>query len=170
MRPRFGLLIIVLLLITAGCSGSAEDDADTGVTDVGGAIDSGDSTADVGGDEEDIGPADTGTTDTGTTDTDTPDTGTSDTGSPDTGTGGGASCGGFAGDAFCEADEFCVYERGDTGESTCLSNGIGTCTTQPTSCDDEFDPVCGCDSQTYDNKCQAHLAGVDVYVDGPCTL
>ncbi|MFK7756200.1 MAG: Kazal-type serine protease inhibitor domain-containing protein [Flavobacteriales bacterium] len=37
-------------------------------------------------------------------------------------------------------------------------------------CDDVFDPVCGCDSLTYTNSCEAIINGVTAYQDGPCVF
>ncbi|MFU8806412.1 MAG: Kazal-type serine protease inhibitor domain-containing protein, partial [Bradymonadaceae bacterium] len=80
----------------------------------------------------------------------------------------GNSCGGFAGDLNCEADEFCVYPKGDPN-NVCYIEGV--CTKIPGgACSGEFDPVCGCDGQTYSNACEAHTAGVDYAATGPCQL
>jgi len=51
---------------------------------------------------------------------------------------------------------------------------------EPTGCIDEskidptaacieiFDPVCGCDGETYSNSCYAEIAGVTSFTDGEC--
>ena len=67
--------------------------------------------------------------------------------------GGGAVCGGFAGTP-CAADEWCDFATNDCGGS----DNTGTCRTRPIACDDNLDPVCGCDGQTYGNACEAAKA------------
>ena len=187
------LIILAALLIFVGCSSDADVDANENDSDVGEQADTN------GGDQSDTG-ADTGAdldtgTDTGAdTDTDLDtgtdtgaDTGTdtgADTGTDtgpdsgpstdastdvDSGPGPGASCGGIVGEEFCRDDEFCRYER-EEGVSTCMTNGIGECTTKPTDCPGEDDPVCGCNGQTYSNECLANADGVDVLTTGPCQL
>lgn len=46
--------------------------------------------------------------------------------------------------------------------------GPGRCEVRPEVCPEIFDPVCGCDNQTYSNSCQAHRAGVSVQHQGEC--
>jgi len=61
----------------------------------------------------------------------------------------------------CGANGLCGRPIG-----ACLK--AGTCVTPPTACRATFDPVCGCNGQTYDNECFASLAGVSVAALGPC--
>ncbi|MFP6866611.1 MAG: Kazal-type serine protease inhibitor domain-containing protein, partial [Roseibacillus sp.] len=62
--------------------------------------------------------------------------------------------------ADCGATDYCFSENG------CNSPGI--CQPRPEICTLQFDPVCGCDGQTYGNACQAAAAGVNVASPGVC--
>ncbi len=77
--------------------------------------------------------------------------------------GSGAICGGLAG-AQCSVDEWCDFPRDDCGGT----DDTGTCKRRPTSCDDSFDPVCGCDGVVHSNPCDAQAVGSDVSVIGSC--
>ena len=37
-------------------------------------------------------------------------------------------------------------------------------------CTMDYQPVCGCNGQTYANPCVARNAGVRIYTDGPCKV
>ena len=74
------------------------------------------------------------------------------------------SCGGFAG-LTCGEDEFCDYEL----QHMCgAADHLGTCRPVPEVCTQQFDPVCGCDQQTYSNSCHANMAGTAVVSLGAC--
>ncbi|HHH27164.1 MAG TPA: protease inhibitor [Polyangiaceae bacterium] len=75
----------------------------------------------------------------------------------------GDPCGGIAG-LECGADEFCDYPDMSCG----IADELGVCTTKPQACNEIYQPVCGCDGQTYGNACAANLAGVSVGSSGPC--
>lgn len=72
-------------------------------------------------------------------------------------------CGGLQGLA-CEEGEYCNFTDGSCG----AADQLGICEVIPSGCDDEFDPVCGCDDQTYSNACEAAAAGVSVASEGAC--
>lgn len=59
----------------------------------------------------------------------------------------------------CAELDYCAGE-------TC--EGDGTCELRPTICPLIFQPVCGCDSVTHGNSCDAAANGVRVDFDGPC--
>ena len=78
--------------------------------------------------------------------------------------GAGAQCGGLAG-VPCKKGEFCDYPV----SSICgAADGPGYCRAKPGACIQVFDPVCGCNDQTYSNACMAASAGISVAHTGAC--
>lgn len=76
------------------------------------------------------------------------------------------ACGGLAGLA-CADGQFCNYAP----EAICgAADQMGTCTPTPQFCTEQFQPVCGCDDQTYGNACAANAAGVSVISEGACEV
>lgn len=61
----------------------------------------------------------------------------------------------------CAKTEFCAKKDGDC-------KGEGVCKTRPEICFDLWDPVCGCNGQTYSNECYAAMAGTSVRYNGEC--
>jgi hypothetical protein len=61
----------------------------------------------------------------------------------------------------CDHAQFCQKPAGTCG-------GAGHCVARPQICFDLFDPVCGCNGQTYSNSCFAAMAGANVQHAGAC--
>ena len=61
----------------------------------------------------------------------------------------------------CGNGQFCARHQGDC-------EGPGICMEKPDGCYLMYDPVCGCDNNTYGNDCEANIAGVSVRYKGGC--
>ena len=57
--------------------------------------------------------------------------------------------------------QYCAKLPGDC-------DGEGECLVRPEICTDNWDPVCGCDGETYGNACGAASAGQSVAYEGEC--
>jgi hypothetical protein len=76
----------------------------------------------------------------------------------------GTICGGFIG-TQCDAGQYCDYPP----EMACgIADGSGVCKDIPEACTTQFDPVCGCDGNTYGNACEAASKGTGVMSKGAC--
>ena len=73
------------------------------------------------------------------------------------------SCGADAGK--CNDDEYCDYPSNSCGDN----EQSGRCDPKPIRCTGNRDPVCGCDGQTYETACKAHINGVDIASEGECS-
>ncbi len=76
--------------------------------------------------------------------------------------------------AGCYSDEECLSPSG-TDRMYCqfrdgACEGPGECAERPEICPDVWDPVCGCDGETYSNRCYAARAGVSIDHEGPCEV
>eukprot|EP01087_Luapelamoeba_hula_P000223 TRINITY_DN10145_c0_g1_i2.p1 TRINITY_DN10145_c0_g1~~TRINITY_DN10145_c0_g1_i2.p1 ORF type:complete len:315 (-),score=10.91 TRINITY_DN10145_c0_g1_i2:80-910(-) len=64
-------------------------------------------------------------------------------------------------DCSADANEYCELPYGQCA-------GSGTCVTRPDLCTMIYDPVCGCDGQTYGSACSARSTGANIKSQGEC--
>ena len=78
----------------------------------------------------------------------------------------GEMCGGIAA-IQCESGLTCIYED---GACHAIADAAGTCRKAGPFCTKEYRPVCGCDGETYGNRCEAYAEGVSVAYPGECRV
>ena len=77
----------------------------------------------------------------------------------------GGLCGGIAGFSCKAEGDYCRLFPGDCGQ---LSDAAGECTPKPQMCTMQYEPICGCDGNTYANACAASTQGVSISSEGQC--
>jgi hypothetical protein len=63
----------------------------------------------------------------------------------------------------CGEGEYCAH-----GAGCGTPDASARCATRPAACSDVYEPVCGCDGQTYPNACEAKRSGTGSLHDGAC--
>ena len=76
-------------------------------------------------------------------------------------------CGGFTRpelSSFCDTDQVCERPAGNCD----IADVEGICVERPEACAEIYQPVCGCNGQTYGNDCARLQAGADLDFVGAC--
>ena len=69
------------------------------------------------------------------------------------------------GDRVVAVSDYCDYPP----EMRCgITDGSGVCRDIPEACTTQYDPICGCDNNTYGNACEAASKGIAVSSKGAC--
>jgi hypothetical protein len=69
--------------------------------------------------------------------------------------------GGCADGGHCAAGEYCERPLG-------ACEDVGRCAVRPEFCIEIYQPVCGCDGETYANACKAAAAGSSIAAEREC--
>eukprot|EP00808_Paulinella_micropora_P003271 g10426.t1 len=70
--------------------------------------------------------------------------------------------------AHCSSNANCPNSEEYCSRPSCTSAELGFCTFRPKECNQDNQPVCGCDKMTYINTCEANKAGVCVKFSYAC--
>jgi len=73
------------------------------------------------------------------------------------------------GPSACRENADCGDEAQYCAKPPGECDGEGECRVRPEICTADWNPVCGCDGETYGNACGAASAGQSVAYDGECT-
>lgn len=69
----------------------------------------------------------------------------------------------------CDDDDYCELEAGVCNINDGKGFFYGKCAVKPKGCIEMYEPVCGCDQNTYDNSCLASANGASISRRGKCT-
>jgi hypothetical protein len=65
----------------------------------------------------------------------------------------------------CPESQYCLRNPNSAGQC----DSMGTCQDRAKEpCPDKWNPVCGCDGNTYPNKCLASVAGQSIKIEAQC--
>ena len=166
MRTDLLLIVVSSVVLSGGCGSTGNGDTTGGgsatdaTSDSGSGTDGGSSTTGVTDGTAGSASGTGGTAGTDTTDGSATNAATSNSSTSDSGTGGNLGCGATP----CDGFNYCDWDSNSCGERW----DSATCTEIPENCTEEYDPVCACDGQVYDNRCFAAAAGVDQADAGGC--
>src|ERR1041384_6224884 len=75
----------------------------------------------------------------------------------------GETCSTVDGSKSCKVGSYC---RREVGACTTVPKGEGVCREVPDICQDDVNPVCGCNGKTYSNACLAAIDDANVAHEG----
>lgn len=84
------------------------------------------------------------------------------------GTNASCSLSGCKSNNDCAAEQFCEFPV--CSDDPTFAAQVGQCIDIPQICPTLYEPVCGCDSKTYQNDCVRKMSSVSMRHDGPCAV